>query len=403
MINNLEIKELKLFKRGKVRDIYDLGDKLLIIATDRISCFDSILPTLIPDKGKILTKVSLFWFSFLEDIVKNHLISVNPEDLPVGFENYKEKIIDRFMIIKKCEIVPFECVVRGYISGSGWEEYKTKNNVCGIELPLNLKESDKLEQPLFTPATKVESGHDENVSFDYMKDKIGESLANKIKEISIAIYNKAAKYAWEKGVIIADTKFEFGIYDGELILVDEVLTPDSSRFWPKSEYEPGRPQMSFDKQFVRGLEDAVVLIDDIDLIKSFQRYATKDDNISSAIDFQDMLEFLDGQYNMHRCIIILTTNDIDKVNKADTALFRPGRVDYRYTLNHCDETHILKILKEFFEVDVIPKKYDVMLESIGTRKITIANIMQTYLLPSLKDFTNRNEALAQTIEKIYNE
>lgn len=251
MANNLEIKELKLFKKGKVRDVYDLGDRLLIVATDRISCFDFILPTLIPGKGKILTKVSLFWFSLLKDIIDDHLISASLEDLPPELESYKESLKDRFMIIKKCEVVPFECVVRGYLSGSGWEEYKIKNNVCGIELPLNLKESDKLEQPLFTPATKAESGHDENVSFDYMKKEIGEDLANKIKETSIAIYNKAVQYAREKGVIIADTKFEFGIYNGKLILIDEVLTPDSSRFWPKDEYEAGRPQASFDKQFVR--------------------------------------------------------------------------------------------------------------------------------------------------------
>ncbi len=256
MVNDLEIKELKLFKRGKVRDIYDLGDELLIIATDRISCFDFILPTLIPDKGRILTKISLFWFSFLKDIVENHLISASTEDLPPELENYKEELNGRFMIIKKCEVVPFECVVRGYISGSGWEEYKTKNNVCGIELPLNLKQSDKLDQPLFTPATKAESGHDENVSFDYMKKEIGEDLANKIREISVAIYNKAAQYAREKGVIIADTKFEFGMCGNKLILVDEVLTPDSSRFWPESEYEAGRPQMSFDKQFVRDYLEA---------------------------------------------------------------------------------------------------------------------------------------------------
>jgi len=250
MNNELEIKELKLFKKGKVRNVYDLGQQLLMVATDRISCFDFILPTPIPDKGKILTQVSLFWFSFLKDTIENHLISTNPKDLPDLVED-KNKLKGRFMITKKCEVIPFECVVRGYLSGSGWKEYKTKQSVCGIKLPAGLKESSKLVEVLFTPATKAETGHDENVSFDYMKNSIGEDLANKIRDISITIYNKASGYAASKGVIIADTKFEFGIYNDTFILIDEVLTPDSSRFWPKDDYEPGRPQLSFDKQFVR--------------------------------------------------------------------------------------------------------------------------------------------------------
>ncbi len=250
MSNDLELKELKLFKKGKVRNVYDLGQQLLMVATDRISCFDFILATPIPDKGKILTQVSLFWFSFLKDIVENHLISTNPEDLPDSVRD-KDKLKGRFMITKKCEVIPFECVIRGYLSGSGWKEYKAKQSVCGLELPAGLKESSKLTEPIFTPATKAETGHDENISFHYMKNAIGEDLANRIKNTSIAIYNKAAGYAKSKGVIIADTKFEFGIYKDKLILVDEVLTPDSSRFWPKDDYEPGRPQASFDKQFVR--------------------------------------------------------------------------------------------------------------------------------------------------------
>lgn len=258
MSNDLELKELKLFKKGKVRNIYDLGRQLLMVATDRISCFDFILPTPIPDKGKILTQISLFWFSFLKDTVENHLISTSLEDLPPEAGD-KEKLRDRFMITKKCEVIPFECVVRGYLSGSGWKEYKAKGSICGVELPLDLKESDKLAEPIFTPATKVETGHDENVSFDYMKNSIGEDLANRIRDTSIVIYKEAAQYAESKGVIIADTKFEFGIYNDtpkgiaspKVILVDEVLTPDSSRFWPKDDYEPGRPQASFDKQFVR--------------------------------------------------------------------------------------------------------------------------------------------------------
>jgi len=250
MSNDLELKKLKLFKKGKVRNVYDLGGQLLMVATDRISCFDFILATPIPDKGKILTQVSLFWFSLLKDIVENHLISTNLEDLPDSVED-KNKLKGRFMITKKCEVIPFECVVRGYLSGSGWKEYKAKQSVCGIELPTGLEESSKLAEPLFTPATKAETGHDENVSFDYMKNSIGEDLANKVRDTSIAIYKKAARYAQTKGVIIADTKFEFGVYNDKFILIDEVLTPDSSRFWPKDDYEPGRPQASFDKQFVR--------------------------------------------------------------------------------------------------------------------------------------------------------
>ena len=250
MSNDLELKKLKLFKKGKVRNVYDLGEQLLMVATDRISCFDFILATPIPDKGKILTQVSLFWFSFLKDTVENHLISTNQEDLPDSVGD-KNKLRGRFMITKKCEVIPFECVVRGYLSGSGWKEYKLKQSVCGIELPAGLEESSKLAEVIFTPATKAETGHDENVNFDYMKSSIGEDLANKVRDTSIAIYKKAAGYAASKGVIIADTKFEFGIYNDKFILIDEVLTPDSSRFWPKDGYEPGRPQLSFDKQFVR--------------------------------------------------------------------------------------------------------------------------------------------------------
>lgn len=250
MLEETNLRRLKLFKKGKVRDVYDLGDKLLIVATDRISCFDVVLPTLIPGKGKILTQISLFWFSFLSDIIKNHLISQDTKDLPKEIEDAKEQLKDRFMITKKCEVIPFECVVRGYLAGSGWKEYKSKQSICGVSLPGGLKESEKLPEPIFTPATKASAGHDENINFDYMKKEIGQ-LANKIKEISINIYNKAASYAREKGIIIADTKFEFGLDGDNLILIDEVLTPDSSRFWSKDEYEPGRPQASFDKQFVR--------------------------------------------------------------------------------------------------------------------------------------------------------
>ena len=279
MINDLEFKELKLFKKGKVRDVYDLGEQLLMVATDRISCFDFVLPTLISGKGKILTQVSLFWFSYLKDIVENHLISSSVEDLPIS-DSDKEKLKGRSMITKKCEVIPFECVVRGYLSGSGWKEYKAKQSVCGIELPVGLGESSKLSEPIFTPATKAEEGHDENVSFDYMKNAIGEKLANEIKDVSIAIYNKAADYAVSKGVIIADTKFEFGMYNDKFILIDEVLTPDSSRFWPKDDYQPGRSQASFDKQFVRDYLDAsgwdkilpVPVLPDAIVVKTQEKY-----------------------------------------------------------------------------------------------------------------------------------
>ena len=253
MVVDSALNRLNIYKKGKVRDVYDLGDDLLIVATDRISCFDYILPTPIPEKGKILTRISLFWFDFLKGVTENHFISADLDRLPAVLQNPQDKDIlkDRFMITKKCKVVPFECVVRGYISGSGWKEYKNNRKVCGIDLPADLKESDKLAEPIFTPATKAETGHDENVSFEYMKQSIGEELSNQLRDVSIAIYKKAAQYADEKGVIIADTKFEFGILDNKIILIDEVLTPDSSRFWPKNSYEPGKPQLSFDKQFVR--------------------------------------------------------------------------------------------------------------------------------------------------------
>jgi len=253
MIYETNIKELKLFKKGKVRDVYELDDdKLLIVATDRISCFDVVLPTSIPEKGRILTKISLFWFDYLEDIVKNHIISSKLEDLPSYLEKHKNILEDRFMLAKKCKVISFECVVRGYLSGSAWREYRRKGSVCGIDLPEGLKESEKLKESIFTPAIKSTTGHDENVDFNYMEEKIGKDLANKLKNLSISLYKKASLYAESKGIIIADTKFEFGLdEESEVILVDEVLTPDSSRFWPKDKYKAGGPQASFDKQFVR--------------------------------------------------------------------------------------------------------------------------------------------------------
>ncbi|RMF96681.1 MAG: phosphoribosylaminoimidazolesuccinocarboxamide synthase [Candidatus Schekmanbacteria bacterium] len=244
--------ELKLLRRGKVRDIYDLEDKLLIVATDRISAFDVILSEGIPFKGKVLTQISKFWFEQIKDIIENHIVSFNVEDYPPQCQKYKKVLNGRSMLVKKTEVLPVECVVRGYLSGSAFEEYKkTGKTVAGIDVGEGLMESSKLRTPIFTPSTKAESGHDENISFDEMRNIVGEKTAEEIRKYSIAIYERAVKIADERGIIIADTKFEFGKRDGKMILVDEVLTPDSSRFWPKDEYTPGRPQKSFDKQFVR--------------------------------------------------------------------------------------------------------------------------------------------------------
>ncbi|MGR3177390.1 MAG: phosphoribosylaminoimidazolesuccinocarboxamide synthase [Candidatus Anammoxibacter sp.] len=246
-----DLKDIKLFKRGKVRDVYDLGDKLLIVSTDRISCFDVILPTCISRKGEVLTQLSLFWFEFTNDIVPNHFITVNVDEFPDELLNYKEILRGRSMLVKKTAIIPVECVVRGYLSGSGLKEYKETQSVCGIKLPEGLREADKLDEVVFTPSTKEDVGHDINVTQGYIENEIGKETANKLKEISIALYKEAGAYAESKGIIIADTKFEFGVCEDEIILIDEALTPDSSRFWPKAEYKPGRPQSSFDKQFVR--------------------------------------------------------------------------------------------------------------------------------------------------------
>lgn len=247
-----EIKTVPLLHRGKVRDIYDLGDKLLIVATDRLSAFDVVLPTPIPDKGKILTLMTLFWLDFLSDIVENHLITAKVEEYPEELKEYADILRDRSMIVKKAKILPVECIVRGYLSGSAWREYRERGEICGLKLPEGLRESERLPEPIFTPSTKAELGkHDINISFEEMKKIIGESLADIVRTISLKLYQKAHAYALKRGIIIADTKFEFGLYEGRLILVDEVLTPDSSRFWPKDTYTPGRPQESFDKQFIR--------------------------------------------------------------------------------------------------------------------------------------------------------
>jgi len=252
-----DFKDLKLFKRGKVRDVYDLDDKLLIVSTDRISCFDVVLPCGIPYKGKVLNQLSCFWFGFIRDIIPNHLITSDIDKYPYQLQKYQSQLLGRSMLVVKSQPLPVECVVRGYLSGSGWKEYKEKRSVCGVELPSGLLESDKLSRPIFTPATKEDVGHDVNVAQEHIERKIGKDIASKLKEISIAVYKKASAYAEDRGIIIADTKFEFGIYGNKIILIDEALTPDSSRLWPKDKYQPGGPQPSFDKQFVRDYLDGL--------------------------------------------------------------------------------------------------------------------------------------------------
>ncbi len=237
-------------RRGKVRDIYDLGDQLLLVSTDRISAFDWILPSGIPDKGRVLTEVSAFWFEMLEE--PNHLITTDVAEMGLPADADLAPLVGRSSLVQKTEVVPIECVVRGYLSGSGWVEYQQSGTVCGIELPKGLVESDKLPEPIFTPATKAEMGdHDENISFERMVEVVGPEISKELRRRSIDIFNRGTAFAWEKGIIIADTKFEFGQIDDTLILIDEVLTPDSSRFWPADQYEPGHGQPSFDKQFVR--------------------------------------------------------------------------------------------------------------------------------------------------------
>ena len=243
---------LRLIKRGKVRDVYEVEDKLLIVASDRMSAFDVVMDDPIPDKGKILTRISMFWFDFLRDTVENHVISTDPAEYPETCQKHQEALAGRSMLVKKAEALAVECIVRGYISGSGWLEYRSKGSICGMSLPTGLKESEKLSEPLFTPSTKAEEGvHDENISFEKAAEILGTERAKEVRELSLKIYRAGRDYADRKGIIIADTKFEFGIVDGRLILIDEVLTPDSSRFWPVDHYRPGGPQKSFDKQFLR--------------------------------------------------------------------------------------------------------------------------------------------------------
>ena len=244
--------DIKPDAQGKVRDIYDLGDKLLMVATDRISAFDYILDNEIPNKGRVLTQLSLFWLDQMKDVIDNHLISADVADLPEQFKPYADYLDGRFMLVKKAEMFPVECIVRGYLAGSGLKEYEANGTVCGIELPAGLMNSSKLPEPIFTPSTKAEiGGHDENISFERCVELIGEENATALRDLAIKIYSLARDHAAENGIIIADTKFEFGVIDGKIVLADEVMTPDSSRFWPGDEYEPGKSQPSFDKQFLR--------------------------------------------------------------------------------------------------------------------------------------------------------
>lgn len=251
MLLETDFSDLGRPKKGKVRDIYDLGDKLLIVVTDRISAFDVVLPDGIPDKGKVLNQLSLFWFRQMEDVVKNHVLESDVVRFPASLEKYAGALAGRSMIVRKARPFPVECVVRGYLSGSGWAEYKEKGSVCGIELPAGLLESARLREPIFTPTTKAEEGHDTAISMGQVEALIGASHGGELRRLSIALYRKAAAFAEARGIIIADTKFEFGIVDNEIIVIDEVLTPDSSRFWSAKDYRPGQGQDSFDKQVVR--------------------------------------------------------------------------------------------------------------------------------------------------------
>jgi phosphoribosylaminoimidazole-succinocarboxamide synthase len=252
IITSTEFKDLKLFKKGKVRDVYEVGDYYLIISTDRLSAFDVIMNEGIPNKGVVLNKISRFWFDYTSDIIENHIVSNNIDEYPEECKKYKEQLRDRSMLVKKAELIPLECIVRGYITGSGWNDYKKNGNICGINLPIGLVESEKFIDPIFTPSTKAEIGlHDENITEEKAISLVGKDVYQTLKEMTIRIYQKASDYALLKGIIIADTKMEFGFYNGKIILIDELLTPDSSRFWPMAEYEKGKPQNSFDKQYVR--------------------------------------------------------------------------------------------------------------------------------------------------------
>lgn len=254
---DIELPGIKLFKKGKVRNVFDLGDSLLLVASDRISAFDSVMPNGIPDKGAILTQISLFWFDFTKNIINNHILESDANKFPSQLKPYKDKLDKRSVIGKKAKLIPVECVVRGYLSGSGWKEYQKSQSICGIKLPAGLKESQKLPEPIFTPTTKAESGHDLNITFQEVIDQVGKETAEFIRNKTIEVYQACAEYADKKGIIIADTKFEFGFVGKEIIIIDEMLTPDSSRFWPKDQYIVGQSQPSYDKQFVRDYLESI--------------------------------------------------------------------------------------------------------------------------------------------------
>jgi phosphoribosylaminoimidazole-succinocarboxamide synthase len=250
-IGDIDLPGIPLYKKGKVRNVYEIEGQLLIVATDRISAFDWVLPSLIPFKGKVLTQLSKFWFDFVALACPNHLITTEFDNFPAALRPYKDILDKRSMLVRKTRVIPVECVVRGYLSGSGWKEYQKTGKISGLKMPKGLKESDRLEEAIFTPSTKAEQGHDENISMKEVQKMLGAELANRIRKVSLELYQKATLFALSKGIIIADTKFEFGLIEDDLVLVDEIFTPDSSRFWPKATYEPGRSQPSLDKQFVR--------------------------------------------------------------------------------------------------------------------------------------------------------
>jgi phosphoribosylaminoimidazole-succinocarboxamide synthase len=250
-ITKTDLSGVKLHGRGKVRDIYDLGEHFLIVATDRLSAFDVVLPTPIPNKGKVLTQMSAFWFDHFKNFVPNHVVSTRVEDYPKELQPFRDQIEGRSMLVRKAKVFPVECVARGFLTGSGLKDYNQTGSVCGITLPPGLRDSDRLPQPIFTPSTKAETGHDENISEEHAGNIIGPENIERLKELTLSLYSRGVEYALTRGIIICDTKFEFGVIDGEITIVDEMLTPDSSRFWPAERYSPGKPQPSFDKQFVR--------------------------------------------------------------------------------------------------------------------------------------------------------
>jgi len=290
VILKTEFPDITFVKSGKVRDIYDLGEHLLLVATDRISAFDVVLPDGIPEKGRVLTQISIYWFEQMEGIISNHIVATRVKDFPEKLHKYADILEGRSMLVKKTRPMPVECVVRGYLSGSGWKEYKEKGVVCGIKLPEGLVESSRLDEPIFTPSTKAEQGHDINISFEDVKGIVGDDLAKKLKDTSLKIYSKARDIAEKKGIIIADTKFEFGLYNGDLIIIDELLTPDSSRFWSIKDYAPGRGQDSYDKQVVR---DYLLTLD---WDKTYPGPVLPDEIIEKTVSrYREILKIITGQ------------------------------------------------------------------------------------------------------------